>query len=114
VDASRLFLLGFSMGTVMALSVALTMPELFRGVSANSGYLVEEPPRPYSWREAERLNVFLTHGTADPIIPLQMARRARQILMEAGVTLLYREYPAGHEISQQTIVDVADWMEKLM
>src|SRR5262245_42082682 len=37
VDKANLFLLGFSMGTVMSHALALTKPALFRGIVANSG-----------------------------------------------------------------------------
>ena len=42
VDPARIFLGGFSMGTIMSYAVALTHPALIRGVIANSGYVPEE------------------------------------------------------------------------
>ena len=114
VDATRLFLLGFSMGAVMSLAAALTRPMLFRGVSANSGYIAENTPLQYRWDDLSSLNIFLAHGTEDPVVPVQLGRRARLLLEQSGARLVYREYPMGHEIGQLSIVDIAGWMSPLL
>ncbi|MGA9119512.1 MAG: alpha/beta hydrolase-fold protein [Bacteroidota bacterium] len=114
VDASRLFLLGFSMGAAMALSLALTRPALFRGVSANSGYLPEKTHLTYRWNEQPSVKILLSHGTEDPVIPVAAARRTKMLLDRGGVLVSYHEYPMGHEISEQAIGDVREWMSALL
>ncbi len=114
VDPARLFLLGFSMGSVMSYAMALTRPALFRGVAANSGYIPENTHLTFRWQELSRVEFCVTHGIDDQVIPLAMAHRARELLGAANVRLFYREYPMGHQISEQSIADVAAWMAHLL
>jgi len=114
VDPNRLFLLGFSMGTVMSLSMALTHPELFRGISANSGYLVEKSHLTMRWNEIAQHEFFLTHGSLDPIVPVEMARRAKHLLESANARVTYQEYPVGHQMTEEGIAAVSAWMTRLI
>lgn len=114
IDPARLFVLGFSMGAVMAYAMALTRPGLFRAVAANSGYLPEQTHLTYRWKELGPLELCITHGTEDPVIPVSMARRARDLFTAAGARVRYREYPMAHQISEESITDIAHWMAPLV
>jgi phospholipase/carboxylesterase len=114
IDRQRVFLLGFSMGTVMSYVLALTQPQLFRGVSANSGYLPEGTHLHLRWNELSSVKFFITHGTLDPIIPVDFARHVKQKLESFSADLLYREYPMGHQMSEEGITEVSAWMTQLL
>jgi len=114
VDPARLYLLGFSMGTVMSYAIALTRPGLFRGVIANSGYVPEGTHLDLRWSEAHRTPFFIAHGTADPVLPLAMGRRAKKLFEDAHGTFEYREYPMAHEISQESLRDSAAFLDRLL
>jgi len=114
VDPERIFILGFSMGTMMALCLALTDPGRFRGVIANSGYLPEGTGLDMRWNELAGMSIFLAHGTHDPVIPISLARKTRDLLQKSDASLVYREYPMGHEISSESLLDVSDWMKNLI
>lgn len=114
VDAGRVFLFGFSMGTVMSYTLGLTHPELIRGICANSGYLPEGTFLTYRWNDLAGTDFFITHGIHDPVIPVQMARRAQDLFRRSNAHVTYREYPMAHEISEQSLADVVAWTtEKL-
>ena len=52
---------------------------------------------PVAWVSIDDPPVFLVHGSADPVVPVQQARRLRDALAAAGVDLVYREEPGlGH------------------
>ncbi len=109
VDHSRVYLFGFSMGTVMSYALSLTKPELFRGVSANSGYVPEGTNLRFRWDELAGKNFFVTHGTGDQVIPVQMARRAKELFAASNASVLYQEYPMDHQISEESLADIAAW-----
>ena len=102
------------MGSVMSYAMALTRPALFRGVAANSGYIPENTHLTFRWKELSPVEFCVAHGIDDQVIPLAMAQRARELLTAAEVRLFYREYPMGHQISEQSIADVAAWMAHLL
>ena len=111
IDPPHLFLLGFSMGTVMSYSLALTQPSLFRGVIANSGYVPEGTHLALQWNESANVEFFIAHGAADPVVPVQFGRRAKELFSKTNVRFTYREYPMGHQISQESLADFAAWLK---
>ena len=72
LDPNDITLLGFSQGTLLAQSLALTMGNAINKVVALSGYIpcfVKEEE--YSKRPVDHLNIFISHGVYDEITPLQ-------------------------------------------
>ena len=112
VDKNHLFLLGFSMGAVMSLAIGLTKPRLFRGIAAHSGYVPEGTPLALLPKISAPTEFLVSHGTGDPVIPLVMAHRAQEILRAAGARLTYREYPIGHQISEESLADASTWLSE--
>jgi phospholipase/carboxylesterase len=110
VDPHRVILFGFSMGTIMSYTYALTHPGVVRAVAANSGYCPEDPRLPYRWAELDGTEFFITHGTEDPVIPLAMARRTRDLFAANGARFIYREYSVPHAISDEMVRDLTRWL----
>jgi phospholipase/carboxylesterase len=112
IDPSRLYLFGFSMGAVMSYALSLTRPELFRGVSANSGYVPEGTSLRFRWQDLAGRQFLIAHGEGDQVIPVQMARRAKELFAQSNATVDYREYPMDHQISDESLNDVAEWLKR--
>ncbi len=114
VDPSQVYLLGFSMGTVMAYAISLTRPELFRGIIANSGYVPEGTHLSLRWKELGNLSYFIAHGTEDPVIPIDFAHRAKELFALSNARVEYREYPMGHQISEESLRDSTAFLAGLL
>jgi phospholipase/carboxylesterase len=112
VDPRRVFMLGFSMGSIMSLALSLTKPELIRGVVAHSGYIPENTSLRFAWDRLQDLSLFIAHGVADSVIPVQLGRRAHDLLSKTQADLTYKEYPIAHSMSEQSVSDLADWLQK--
>jgi phospholipase/carboxylesterase len=113
LDAKKVFLMGFSQGAIMCLSVALTRPDKVAGIVAMSGRLLPEVlPLVAEVEALTSLPVFVAHGTMDGVLPIGQGRSARDKLSDLSVDLDYREYPMGHEISKESLGDVAGWLSK--
>jgi phospholipase/carboxylesterase len=109
IGHDRAVLGGFSQGGVMAYSFALgqgrprtaaiiALSSFIPTVDGLELDLTEIPP------------VAIGHGTFDPVISVDFGRRARQLLEEAGASVLYREYPLPHAIDPGFLVEVQGWM----
>ena len=110
-DPERVYLLGFSQGAIMSASVTLTEPELIAGAVLMSGRVPEEI-RPLI-APAERLAgkpCLVVHGTADTVLPIRNGRASQALLATLPVALTYHEYPMAHEVSAQSLADVAAWL----
>ena len=112
LDASRIFLGGFSMGTMMSYAIALTYPDAVAGVIANSGYIPEETELKFQWDKIKGKPFFLAHGTYDPLIPVMFSRRAKALLEQAQAAVWYREYDMAHQISEESLNDIMNWLSQ--
>lgn len=113
LDAERIYLCGFSQGAIMSFAVALTEPEKLAGVVAMSGRAVAEflP----SIADAERLRDFpflVVHGTHDQVLPIEHGRASKEFLEKLPVSLTYREYEMAHQVSEESLRDVVDWLRE--
>ena len=110
VDPKRLILLGFSQGATMAYATEFANPSMSQGVAALSGYI----PSTFRPTALGGVPVFISHGINDMVIPVRYGREAAKLLTEAGADVTYREYFMGHEITEQTIRDLKQWILKLL
>jgi len=112
IDTTRVFLLGFSMGSIMSFALSLTKPEMVSGVIAHSGYIPENTPLKFAWDQIQRRPFFVAHGVNDPVIPVHLARRAHELLLQSKADVTYTEYPIPHTISEQSLSDMSTWLQK--
>ena len=114
VDPRRVFLLGFSQGAGMALSVALHRPQLAAGVIFLSGLVVPQM-LPEGGAEGLRgLEVLMVHGRQDPLILIAKARASRDLVEKLPLRLRYRECEMGHEIDEDCLEEVRGWLTERM
>jgi phospholipase/carboxylesterase len=110
LDAERIYLCGFSQGSMMSLSALLSEPEKFAGVVAMSGRAVTEMVSEEMTEKLKDFPVFVTHGTLDPVLPIENGRATKEILSRLPVDLEYKEYEMAHEISEASLQDVSHWL----
>lgn len=112
VDRTKLYLLGFSQGSIMSISYALTKPGRVAGVIAQSGYIPHESGLRIDAAGVKEKPFILTHGTQDPMLPVEWARRSRDTLQALETDLEYHEFNMGHHISAESIAIISSWLEK--
>jgi len=110
VDPGRVALVGFSQGGAMSLSLAITDPELVAGVAVLAGYLPDWARMQITPASLAGRPVFIGHGTQDTTVPLAGAARMREALEAAGADVSYHEYPTGHKVNRQGILDLKQWL----
>ena len=98
--AGQIVFSGFSQGCLMSIEVGARYPRRFAGIAGISGY-VHEPEKLI--RElspvARRQRFLITHGTQDPLIPIQKARQQIALLQEAGLRIDWREFVKAHAVA---------------
>lgn len=105
VDPERTCAGGFSDGATYALSVALINGTLFRRALAFSpGFVIGGPAQ-------GKPGVFISHGTADRILPIDRCSRAIvPMLQRRGYDVTYREFNGGHTVPQEIAREGLQWM----
>jgi phospholipase/carboxylesterase len=112
IDSSNITLIGFSQGSILSYSIALSNPNIVQRVGALSGYLnLDINSENYLNNDFSNLKVFASHGTVDQVIPVEWARKTDPILKSLGINSTYKEYPIGHGVSPQNFFDLKDWLQ---
>ena len=105
---------GFSQGAALALALALGPSDRIRpaGVLAMSPFV---PPGllEIDLEHARDVAVLLQHGTADPMIPSKGTRGLAEALVDAGLPVVYGEYPMGHEVSLESVQQGQRWLAQV-
>lgn len=111
VDSSQIFLLGFSQGAIMSLSLALTEPALVKGIIPIAGRTLQEISAQAKERSfAAKPKVLLLHGLEDKRLPIFHGVASEAVLKEAKFDYQFRTYKAGHEITAAMIEDIQTWL----
>ena len=111
IDPRKRLLLGFSQGGVIGYELALRKPGSWAGLAALSSWLPEEIVTGAGSPSLENLPVFVSHGTQDPMIPVERAQESRERLTRMGALLSYREYEMEHEIRPEGLRDLVGWID---
>ncbi len=115
LDADNVTLLGFSQGTILSYSVALSYPEKVKNVVALSGYINEDILKEgYDNNDFSNLNIYCSHGSVDQVIPVDWARKAPVHLSKLGIKSDLNEFPVGHGVAPQNFYQFKDWLKKLL
>jgi phospholipase/carboxylesterase len=105
---------GFSQGGIMALSLLLTRPELMRAAMVMHSRLLPEVLALVAPAKALRgRQLWVSHGTADAMIPLSNAHDIRDTVAPWPIELSYHEFPGGHEIRPAELNAAMTWLESL-
>jgi phospholipase/carboxylesterase len=110
----EIFLLGFSMGAIMSYALALTRPKLCKGIMALSGFAPMQLESEYKLNELQDLQIFISHGTDDPVIPISSARKTREFLQRSNARISYNEYRMAHLINDKCLNDIDTWISTLL
>ena len=112
IDPQKLFLLGFSQGSLLSLCYALTHPSRVAGVIAQSGYIPSHISLEIDEANVKNKPFILTHGVQDTMIPIEWARASRDRLQTLGVDLTYQEFQMGHSVSMDLLEVISTWLKK--
>jgi phospholipase/carboxylesterase len=102
---------GFSQGSLMAVEVGLRYPQRFAGIVCISGWVCEPEKL---LRElspvAKQQRLLMTHGTSDPLLPIDQVRTQIPLLKAAGLNLEWHEFEKPHTIIEEEITLIRDFV----
>lgn len=115
IPSGRIVLAGFSQGGAIALHTAVRYPEPLAGIMGLSTYLplTDSVSAERSSANAET-PVFMAHGTADPVLPMQMGQKSREFLEQMGYRVEWHDYPMEHAVCLEEIQAIGDWLQRAL
>ena len=112
VNKDNITLLGFSQGTILSYSVALTYPDKVKNIVALSGYVnADIIPKSINRESLSHLSFYCSHGSVDQVIPVEWARKSPEILESLGINYKYSEFPVGHGVAPQNFYEFRSWLK---
>ena len=108
IDASRVYIMGLSMGGMATFDLVSRYPEIFAAAipicgAADTSRLASA--KDVKWR--------IYHGDADPVVPVEASRAAYRALKEAGIKVEYTEFPGCAHASWTPAFNQPDFMKWL-
>ena len=108
IPASKCILAGFSQGGAMALRIGLTCDSPLAGIIALSAYLLQDEDESLS--TGNQPPIFMAHGHADPVIPYSIGVASRNALKTFGCEVEWRDYPMQHNVCEEEILHIQEWL----
>jgi phospholipase/carboxylesterase len=110
VASQRVFLAGFDTGGTMALRLAMSHPRRFAGVLSLCGAFPVGGKPFGNLLAARQMGLFLATGRGSAGYPAQKVCEDLRLLHAAGLSIMLRQYPCGHELVPQMLADVNRWI----
>lgn len=115
IKESNIVLAGFSQGGVIALHTGLRHPKRLAGIMALSTYLTLADSLKTEATDANRdIPIFMAHGTHDPVIPVALAEKSRDVLIELGWQPQWESYPMPHAVHPEEITSIGRWLMEVL
>lgn len=112
-NQQNIWLCGFSQGAILSYSLILNHPQQFKKGIFLSGYLDRKIVNQKDHNiEYENLEIFISHGVEDNIIPIEWTRETYRLLQNLRIKTTYREYQSGHELNQKNYHDMIYWINQ--
>lgn len=116
LDSQRVFLMGYSQGTILSYDLALSTPKKIAGVLALSGRLLEETAAlSVDWAAVRKQKYFIGHGLSDNVIPHAEAKRVAEVFKSKQLShVVFNSYEMPHTISGRELNDIKEWLRQAL
>jgi phospholipase/carboxylesterase len=115
IPTKRIVLGGFSQGGAISLFSGPRYPEKLAGIMALSCYMLLEDLLPAQRTPVNYATpIFLAHGNQDPVVDFRRGLEAKQLLEAGGYPVEWHPYVMPHSVCPQEVLDIADWLRKVL
>jgi phospholipase/carboxylesterase len=115
ISAARIVLAGFSQGGAVALQAGLRYAQPLAGILALSTYLPLASTLAAEASPANRaIPILMCHGSQDPVLSLELARKSFATLSAQGYSPRLLEYPMEHTLCAEEVVAISQWLMQVL
>jgi len=112
VDREQVYLLGFSQGAILSQTLALVMGKQIKGIVALSGYIPAFAKGEYATQPVDQLNVFISHGELDNMLPFEWGVASKDYFTEQGANVTFKSYPIAHGVAAENHRDLLAFLNE--
>ncbi|QIZ08756.1 esterase [Priestia megaterium] len=110
IDESQIFLLGFSQGAILSMTLGLSLGNRIKGIIALSGYVPAFVKEEYNIQPVEQLSLFISHGEMDQVLPFEWGLANNEYFRKLGAMVTFKTYKEGHSVSVENHKDFTQWL----
>jgi phospholipase/carboxylesterase len=110
IDAGKRYLVGFSQGAILSMTLALTLGDQVKGIVALNGYVPDFVKSEYALKSVEDVSVFISHGEFDSVFPVRIGHETASFFEKQTSRLTFKTYPTHHEVSAANKSDFLNWL----
>lgn len=114
ISAERIVLAGFSQGGAIALQAGVRCAQRLAGILALSTYLPLAGTLAAEAAANRSLAILMCHGSNDPVVPLELARKSRDALIAQGYQPQLLEYPMQHQLCAEEVLAISQWLTQVL
>lgn len=115
VPSERVVVGGFSQGAMLASHLVFARGFAARGLVALSGSIMAQEKWEFGLRQPGMpREVFQSHGASDGILPVDVARDLRDLMVTHGIDVDYIEFRGGHEIPMEVLHGLGGYLERMV
>ncbi|WP_026691808.1 alpha/beta hydrolase [Peribacillus kribbensis] len=105
-----MYLLGFSQGAILSMTLGLMLGNRIKGIIALSGYIPDFVKDEYSIKPVHQLSLFISHGEMDGVLPFEWGVANKELFQKLGAYVTFKTYQEGHTVSLQNFQDFRTWL----
>jgi len=115
VEPNKIVLAGFSQGGAVVLHTGiLRINKPLGAILALSTYAPSFGEQLKVKEIKHQLPISFMHGTFDNVVPIELAKLARNKLINAGCNPTLQTYPMAHEVCEQQIQDIGNFLTAIL
>ena len=104
-------ILGFSQGAIISWSLIFDDYIDFHNIISLSGFINFNYKINLNTEINKKIKCFVSHGINDIVIPIELSKKTVAFLKQNKFNVEYKEYDEGHNISQQNLTDLINWLK---
>ncbi|NOU74540.1 esterase [Paenibacillus sp. LMG 31458] len=112
IDSGKRYLLGFSQGAILSMSLALAMGDQLKGIVALNGYVPDFVKTEYPLKSVKDVSVFISHGEFDSVFPIRIGHETVAYFEGKTPYLTFKTYQSDHGVSEENQRDFVNWLIK--
>jgi phospholipase/carboxylesterase len=114
IPQHKIVIAGFSQGGAISYYTALNQSKSLAGLLVLSSYLPEDNLIQTDLAtQQQNLPILICHGTQDPVVNINLGKKASQILTTLGLNYEWQEYPMQHSVCYEEIIKIGQWLNRI-
>ncbi|MFC4410252.1 alpha/beta hydrolase [Chungangia koreensis] len=112
IDPSAIFLMGFSQGAILSMSLGIKIHGRIKGIVALSGYIPSFVREENADVSLNGIDAFISHGEQDPVLPFEWGVEAEKFYKQHGASTNFKSYSAPHTVTMDNVHDLRSWLSE--